>query len=287
MTALGKLLVFLVLFLSLIWNFLTINVYATRTNWQKEAKKYQDQAQVAADSANKMKLLLDVEREATEDAKRSLQQERDRYYTQVAQLLQDRENLNTQYNVAFTDAAKKAADAAKLQAIIEKLGGQVKQLDDEGKRKDDQLVKLVADTNFARAEKARADLAVESLLKQIAVKEDALLALQEELNNLKLNRNPVPGLRTPVAPANFRGTVKGVEGDFISFTPGANTGLTVGTVLQVVRLAPQGVFLGKLTVTIANPTEAVGQFEPAVRAAPRNAANTPKIGDQVAPYTNR
>jgi len=287
MTALGKLLVFLVLFLSLVWNFLTINAYATRTNWQKEAKKYQEQAQVAADSANKMKALLDAEREANEDAKRSLQQERDRYYSQVAQLLQVRDGLLTQYNIAFTDATKKAADAAKLQAMIDKLGGQVKQLDEEGRRKDDQLVKLVADANFARAEKEKAELTARSLLAQINVKSDALLALQEEFNNYKQDRTGVPGLRTPLAPANFRGTVTRVDGDFIAFTPGADAGLTQGTVLRVQRFTPAGVFLGKLTVTISDPKQAVGRFEPALRNAPRNEANTPKIGDEVSPYNAR
>lgn len=284
MTALGKLLLFLVLFLSLVWNFLTINAYATRTNWQKEAKKYQEQAQVAADSANKMKALLDAEREANEDAKRSLQQERDRYYSQVAQLLQVRDGLLAQYNIAFTDAAKKAADAAKLQAMIDKLGGQVKALDEESKKKDDQLVKLVADANFARAEKEKAELTVRSLQTQLASKEDALLALREDFNNFKQQRNGVPGLRTPLAPAGFRGTITAVVGDTVQFSPGADAGLTAGTVLRVERITPAGVFLGKITVKISNPKEAAGQFEPAVRNAPRNESNTPKVGDQVAPY---
>ena len=287
MTALGKLLVFLVLFLSLIWNFLTINAYATRTNWQKEAKKYQEQAQVAADSANKMKAQLDAEREAGEDAKRALQQERDRYYSQVAQLLQVRDGLLTQYNVAFTDAAKKAADAAKLQAIIDKLGGQVKAFDEVAKKREEQVTKLVADKNFAVAEQLRAELAVKSLDRQLAVKQDELAALQEDFNGLKNGRIGAPGARAAPAPANFRGTVRKVSGNYLEFTPGANAGLVKGAVLRVERITPQGVFLGKLTVLIADPTEAVGMFEPADRNAPRTAANTPIPGDQVSPYEAR
>ena len=97
MTAIGKMLVFLVLFLSLVWNFLVVNAYTARTNWQREAKKYQADAVAAADAANKMKALRDAEAESSDDAKRALQQERDRYYTQVAQLLNVRDALGQQY----------------------------------------------------------------------------------------------------------------------------------------------------------------------------------------------
>ena len=61
MTAIGKMLVFLLLILSLVWNALVINGFAARTNWQREAKKYQAEAVLAAEAANKMKSLRDAE----------------------------------------------------------------------------------------------------------------------------------------------------------------------------------------------------------------------------------
>ena len=72
MTILGKMLVFLVLVLTLVWNGLVVNAYVTRTNWRAEAKRSQDKAVEAADSANKMKGLLESERECALTPMRAL-----------------------------------------------------------------------------------------------------------------------------------------------------------------------------------------------------------------------
>jgi hypothetical protein len=289
MTAIGKMLVFLVLVLSLIWNFLVLNSYAARTNWQKEAKKYQQEAVAAADAANKMKALRDSEAESFEDAKRALMQERDRYYTQVAQLQASNEKLSVLYNTAFTEEQKKGSAAALLQASIDKLQGQVKELDDQNKKNDEKIVQLVLSANASRADKERAS--IEAAAYKKASEENTLKAqaLREEINELKLGgNNGIPGLRTPVAPAGFRATVMQVDysgGIYrIRFNQGFDAGLKQGSVLKVQRIAADGKYLGKLTVNLTDPKEAVGTFEPAVKGAVLTADSKPKVGDEVVPY---
>jgi hypothetical protein len=289
MTAIGKMLVFLVLFLSLVWNFLVVNAYTARTNWQREAKKYQAEAVAAADAANKMKALRDAEAESSDDAKRALQQERDRYYTQVAQLLNVRDALGQQYNLAFSQAQKDAATAAQLQAVIDKLSGQVTELDGALKARNDQLAKLVVDANNARADKERAE--IEAKRQQAAAERNLETAqkLQEQLTETRLGTGGIPGVRTPTAPVGFRGTVTRVEKDrdgnvFVAISPGLDAGLKSNTILQVNRTAPAGRFVGKLKVTYVQAKEAVGSFEPAQRGAALTGDNLPKAGDQVSAY---
>ena len=288
MTAIGKMLVFLVLVLSLIWNALVLNAYTARTNWQKEAKKYQAEAAAAAESATKMKALRDVEAESADDAKRALQQERDRYYTQVAQLVTVRDTLNQQYNVAFSEAQKKAATAEQLHAMIEKLSGQIKVIDDELKKADEKGNQLVIAANLARAAQSRAEIERDRYKLQAEAKTEYALKLQDQLTEARLGSGGIPGFRTPVAPAGFNGTVVEVDARtptvYVEFTPGLDTGLQAGTILRVDRLAPAGVFVGKLTVVRVIGKKGVGVFEPAVKGAAVTADRLPKAGDQVKPY---
>ena len=290
MTAIGKMLVFLVLVLSLIWNALVINAYTARTNWQREAKKYQAEAILAAESANKIKSLRDAEAESADDAKRALQQERDRYFTQVAQLVAVRDTLNHQYNVAFSEAQKKAATAAQLQAMTEKLSGQIKVIDDELKKVEEKGNQLVIAANLARAAQSRAE--IERDRYKIAAESNREFAqkLQDQLTEARLGSGGIPGFRTPNAPAGFSGSVIAVDVDtktsivYVEFTPGLDTGLQVGTVLRVDRLAPAGVFVGKLTVTLVNSKKGVGVFEPAEKRAALTPDRLPKVGDAVKAY---
>lgn len=290
MTAIGKMLVFLVLVLSLIWNALVINAYTARTNWQREAKKYQAEAILAAESANKMKSLRDAEAESADDAKRALQQERDRYYTQVAQLVTVRDTLNQQYNVAFSEAQKKAATAAQLHAMTEKLSGQIKVIDDELKKVEEKGNQLVIAANLARAAQSRAEIERDRYKIAAEANREFAQKLQDQLTEARLGTGGIVGVRTPNAPAGFSGSVIAVEVDartttvYVEFTPGLDTGLQVGTVLRVDRLTPAGVFVGKLTVTLVNSKKGVGVFEPAEKRAALTPDRLPKVGDAVKAY---
>ena len=287
MTAIGKMLVILVLVLSLVWNALVINGYAARTNWQRAAKKAEGEAAAAAEAANKMKGLRDAEAESADDAKRALQQERDRYYTQVAQLVAVRDTLSQQYNVAFSDKQKQAAAAAQLQAMIDKLSGQVKVIDGDLKKLEEEKSQLVIAKNNASAAQTRAEIERDRYKIAAEANLERAQKLQEELNEKKLGTGGIPGVRTPVAPVGFQGEVSLVERDkasgtvYVQFSPGLDAGLKEGTVLRIDRLTPTGRYLGKLTVVTASLKAGVGTFDPAVKGAVLTPESLPKVGDVV------
>ncbi len=288
MTAIGKMLVFLVLLLSLVWNALVINGFAARTNWQREAKRYQAEAVLAAEAANKMKGLRDAEAESADDAKRALQQERDRYYTQVAQLVEVRDKLSKNYNDAFSDKQKQAATAAQLEAMIDKLSGQVKTIDDDLKKREEQANQSEVTKNKALAALTQAELDRDRY--KAAAETNRLLAQKYQEEAAELNRSRaggggIPLVRPPVAPERFRGTVTLVEKDkgvvYVQFTPGLDAGLKQGTVLRIDRLTPAGRYLGLVTVTLVEVKAGVGTFEPAVKGAVPTPDSLPRAGDQV------
>ena len=293
MTAIGKMLVILVLVLSLVWNALVINGYAARTNWAREAKRAQADAAAAAESANKMKGLRDAEAESSDDAKRALQQERDRYYTQVAQLVAVRDTLSQQYNVAFSDRQKQAAAAAQLQAIIDKLSGQVKVIDDDLKKLEEKNNQYVLDKSSAQAAQTRAEIERDRYKIAAEANLERAQKLQEQLNEAR-QAGPAGGAggvgpRTPVPPVGFQGEVTAVERDkatgivYVAFTPGLDSGLKEGSVLRIDRLTDTGRYLGKLTVVKLDPKAGVGTFEPAVRGAVPTPDSLPKARDVVKP----
>ncbi len=286
MTAIGKMLVFLVLLLSLVWNALVVNGFVARTNWQREAKKYQAEAVAAAEAANKMKSLRDAEAESADDAKRALQQERDRYYTQVAQLVAVRDTLSQQYNVAFSDKQKQAAAAAQLQAMIDKLSGQVKTIDDDLKKREEQANQSEVTKNKAVGALTQAEIDRDRY--KAAAETNRLLAqkYQEEAAEARRGGGGIAGgVRPPVAPERFRGTVTNVERDkgvvYVQFSPGLDAGLKVGTILRLDRLVPAGRYLGKLTVTLTELKAGVGTFEPSDNRAAPTPDSLPRPGDQV------
>ena len=55
MTPLGKMLAIFVFLLALVWAWLTVNTFVSRTNWKAEADKFQKQAQATADGHDKLK----------------------------------------------------------------------------------------------------------------------------------------------------------------------------------------------------------------------------------------
>lgn len=288
MTAIGKMLVFIVLVLSLMWNFLTLNAYVTRTNWRNEAKKYQDRAGEAALSATKMNELLTSERAAAQDARQALLQQTERGNAQVAQLAREREVLLAQFGAAFTQAAANATAATTQDAVITTQGTQVKTLADQDKLATKLISDLKLDREKASVEADQAKIAAEALRKQ---NEDLVGKVQRlTADNAALARNGgrpggVSDGLTPPAPSDFRGTVTEVGTDnLMAISGGVDHGLAVGMVLTVQRLTPTGRYLGKLKLTEVHPKTAVGQFTPS--APSRDPAARPKAGDEVVPATS-
>jgi hypothetical protein len=291
MTVLGKMLVFLVLVLSLVWNGLVVNAYVTRTNWKAESKRSQDRAAEAADSANKMKALLDAEREGSEDARRALRDENYQLAKQVATLKTRLDDLNKQYKDAFDKGQQDNVATNQLQENIKKLETQLgdanallsakeKQVDDLTKAAEKDRVAAQKASLDAQAQAQRAD--------RLAARVQELAERLEEMQRNGV-RAPSPGVnpdRPQPAPPGFRGTVERVVRDgndyLITLKPGLDAGLVRGAELSIARLQPTPRYIGKLIVVLADPKEAVGRFVPPEgrRLGPDD---LPKPGDELTP----
>jgi hypothetical protein len=303
MTILGKILVFVVLLLSIVWNALVVNSYVARTNWQARAAEYEKKAQEAAASATAMKALVEEERAAAAEARQALQAQNERLYATNAQLIKNQQDLTNQVNAAFVVAKDAGAKANIQQTNLDKLQNQVNSLDQQLKDKDKQLTDLTLGAQQDRvvAERSRIEAAsqqqrAERLAVQVQQLSDTVDEYQRRFGPLP-NRGPGEQL-APTLPPGFSGTVRRVEGTasglragnevWVELTPGLDAGLRQGAILTVRRVnGVSGKYLGTITVVRANAKDAVGRFTPANPRAVTD-ADLPKQGDQlVASTSNR
>jgi uncharacterized phage infection (PIP) family protein YhgE len=283
MTVLGKMMAFLVLVISLVFNFLTVSAYTTRTNWRAEAVKYKNEASRAADSANSMKSFVESEQIAAADAQRVLREERDSYYNQTAVLQKQLTDLNTLYNQAFTDANKQAAEVAALQANVAKLQRQIEDNDKMLASLTDQLNKQTLAAEQAKVEANEQRIEAQSRQQQVERLSQRVNQLNEELAGYKDRFGDYrPGDRGPLLPETFRGTVRRVQGDLVVFTPGLDAGVVKGATLSVARYGANPKYLGRITVLAADPKEASGRFTPPEGTRP-GPDDYPRAGDIVTP----
>jgi hypothetical protein len=301
MTILGKLLVFVVLVLSVVWNALVVNAYVARTNWHKRAAEYQQKATDAAASATGMKALLEEERAAAAEKDRAQRAELERMYAQNLQLRTDRQNLVKQVNDAFNQLKAQGNQANVHQTNIEKLQQQVNVLDQQLKDKEKQLTDLTlgAQQDRVKAERAGIEAAsqqqrAERLAVQVQQLTD-IVADYERRVGPRQPRGPGESL-APEPPEGFRGTVRRTEGTFsdlragrevwVELTPGLDAGLRQGAILSVSRVnGVNGKYLGTITVRRVNAKDAVGVFTPANPRAV-GADDLPKPGDLLVTSTS-
>jgi hypothetical protein len=133
-----------------------------------------------------------------------------------------------------------------------------------------ELLKHVGDCQSCHAARKGDPVAAHAaaLLEQIRVKDRELAALREQLEAAR-GGSPAP------LPNNFRGTIKTVQDDLVTITPGADAGAAVGAILQVYRLKPRPEYLGTMVIRAVTPHESVGQLQ-----GPKK--SQVKSGDEVA-----
>jgi polyhydroxyalkanoate synthesis regulator phasin len=287
MTILGKMLVFLVLVLSLVWSGLVVNAFVTRTNWRAESAKAQAKAKEAADSANAMKDLLESEQLAAEDAKRSLREEVARLYEQVAQLNTARNDLNQQFLVGFQAKEKLGTEIGTLQANIDKLQKQVDNMEKLLAEKEKQVTDLTAAAGADRVAAQKAKIAADAQkdrADRLEAKVQQLAAENEQRKNNGGQLSPVGpgGVGAGAPPEGFRGRVLRRDGDLVVFEPGLDAGVQKDMRFKVIRLNGTGRYLGSVTVLLSDPKKAVGRFTPAPGTRP-GPGDYPKGGDELLP----
>jgi hypothetical protein len=276
MTALGKVLVFVVLLLALVWNALVVNAYTTRVNWKGELEKTKEKLAQATDAANAERRRADESRAAADAVLAQLRK-------QVGDLTTSKETLEktldeTQKKLAIiqkTEEETQKRDAVantntlKTQKIVEMLQ---KQLDSSEKEKNDAVIRAQKMTNDAlqarineRSEKRRADELEGKLLKA---------------NDPNRGTGGV-GATRPQVDRDFKATVTSVEGETVIINLGANARLQKGSVLQLSRTKPDPKFVGTLTITSVDPFYAVGRFTAPANVVKPTADDLPKAGDTV------
>jgi len=279
MTALGKILVFLVLVLSLVFNALVVNAYVARTNWKTAADKSAKSAADAAASANSMKTVLDETVAANEDAKRVLREERERLYNQVVVLQAEVNRLDTANKEQLAAATRLNGQIDVLQANVNRLTKQVDDYDKLLAAKELQINQLTGAANASRVAENKAKLEAQAEKQRAENFAQRIQELQEE-------RARGQGKGPDTLPAQFRGTVQKFdrESGFVTITPGLDAGVRVGAVMTVQRLnGVNGKYLGKIEIRSADPKQAVGIFKP---ANPRNQLGPddyPRAGDDLTP----
>jgi hypothetical protein len=285
MTVLGKMMVFLVLVLSIIWNGLVVNAYVTRSNWRAELKKYQDKSVEAAESAYAQSRLLAAQTDAAADTQRVLKEEIASLNKQVEESRTQLASLRKSYEEKLAMDAARGNAESQLQTNNDALMGQVDRLTKTLGEKEVVLNKLNLEAERSKAEETRAQLEAASYQQRYEKLNEQYQNLQERVRDLQFgsaSRNPLDARVT--APTGFRGTVRTGGTDLIAFTPGLDAGLQPGSKLTLYRYLPggNGKFLGTVTVTDVSTKDAVGRFTPpaGVRLV---GENIPRPGDELKP----
>jgi hypothetical protein len=279
MTILGKILLFFVLILSLIWTGLTVNAYVTRTNWANDAKKWKDQAELAKQSA-------DYQRKLAEDTRNAAAAQIATLRTTISSLqgnldAQTKSAAEARQQLAQMQDANMAGDpqAKLLQANIAKLQKQVDLLQASLNTMEKTANEAVVAAEKAKGDALRADIERNDARRRADELQEIVFNLRDQVS---LARSGDRGGNSRLAPPDdFRATVTKVDGDLVEINLGANAKLQRGAVLSVSRHTPAPKYLGTITITQVDPHGAVGQFSPPSGVTRPNPADLPKAGDIV------
>jgi hypothetical protein len=277
MTALGKILVFVVLLLALVWNALVVNAYVTRSNWKKAFDDSQANVSKASEAANAERVRADRSREAQDAVILQLREE-------VARLKTTEKSLNE----AVKDAETKAAA---FQAVEQKVQTRDENEKANAKKTQDQVDILQKELNSS--EKSRND----ALIAEQKAKNDALQSKidadsarrrADELEaKLLIARDPNRGAGgvgaiRPTVDKDFRAIVKEVNAEgLVTINLGSNAKLAKGVVLSIARYKPNAKYVGTLTITSVDPFYATGRFAAPATIAKPGPDDLPKPGDEV------
>jgi hypothetical protein len=262
MTALGKILVFVNLVFSLLTAGLIVMVYTTRTNWASAFAKQTAtvgilRAQADAEFAAAEKTLKEKEAEF-QRVTREKQEQTTLLTNAKNDLAAAQQQIAQLQTVSGSSDSVKQAQAEELKRRsdeVQKLTGLVTDREQKIHEIDQQMSKLRSERVAYQIQYESAKARNEELLKQIQAKDQELAQL----------RSPGRGTATTQAvtpvPENFRGTIKAIQGDLATITPGSDAGAAVGSELQVFRLSPKPEYLGTLLIRAVTPHEAVGQLK--------------------------
>jgi hypothetical protein len=181
-----------------------------------------------------------------------------------------------------SDDKNAEAKIAQLKAELAKAKKELEAIKKKNKELEDQVVALVVAAENAKKEEVKAKNAAKLAL---AIADDNAKKLSGP--NEPKRRDEDADKPQPKMPANFRCEVTKIAGDLVMLDAGIDSGLGVGTVLDVYRLEKSGGrYLGTVKVTSASnlfPKQAIVSFTPAgnVPLDKLKPEDLPRKGDEV------
>ena len=268
MDTLGKIFVFAVMVMSVVFMSFAIAIFSSHTNWQKESERLQTELEQAtaerAAKESELTTLIDQNAASEKDQEhvvKKLETALQQKDTELAGLKKKREAelSNLDKDIAELSEAKDERDAA--DALVGKLREEIHGLQDKLKKSVNDGASLASELHQSESELAMTTERKKQLEEQVA---NARVVLQQ--NGLSLKR---PEMVIPVV----GGVVTAVANDLAEVSIGSDDGLQAGHELEVFRADE---YLGRLRVVSVKPDRAV------VRVLKDFARGIVQRGDRVA-----
>ena len=268
MDTLGKIFVFAVMVMSVVFMSFAIAIFSSHTNWQKESERLQTELEqaVAERAAKESELTTLIDQNAAsekdqEQVVKKLETALQQKNTELADLKKKREAelSNLDKDIAELSEAKDERDAA--DELVGKLREEIHGLQDKLKKSVNDGASLASELHQSESELAMTTERKKQLEEQVA---NAREVLQQ--NGLSLKR---PEIVIPVV----GGVVTAIANDLADVSIGSDDGLQAGPELEVFRADE---YLGRLRVVSVKPDRAV------VRVLKDFARGIVQRGDRVA-----
>jgi chromosome segregation ATPase len=289
MTWLGKILTFVVMIAAVVWMYLNVQAYVSRTNWKTSYDKlkieYDKSVAAQATELNRNK--------TSEDAYKRLylneQARAEGLLKQVDSISTANKKIENDFKVLQDGIMKGDVNATVLQTNVDVT---LKELDTVRARNtvlEDNTSQLVIKAEEAKRDMVRAQNEAKlarSIADDFAKRNDELQAQIFDIKNGGTDLKRLMQNRPPPVLSNLRGEIVRVQGDLVQLSIGVDAGLSKGTVLDLSRLDGEGRYLGSVRITDVFNKESVGVFTPArsnIPFAQLRPEELPKKGDQVKP----
>ena len=268
MDTLGKIFVFAVMVMSVVFMSFAIAIFSSHTNWQKESERLQTELEQAtaerAAKESELTTLIDQNAASEKDQEQVVKKLETALQQKDAELAglkkkREAELSNLDKDIAELSEAKDERDAA--DALVAKLRKEINELQEDVKEYVDIGAKKAAELHQSESELAMTTERKKQLEEQVA---NARVVLQQ--NGLSLKR---PEMVIPVV----GGVVTAVANDLAEVSIGSDDGLQTGHELEVFRADE---YLGRLRVVSVKPDRAV------VRVLKDFARGIVQRGDRVA-----
>jgi hypothetical protein len=281
MNTLGKILVFFVLILSVIWNYLVVNAYATRTNYKAELDNTRKLYAEAAKSADALKKQLEELKSASDAVVAQHVASIRNLEAKVKNAEDAAQQANNEQLKGITDRSAKVQNIELLKSDNITKDGQISILQSRNTGLNNQVNDSTIAEQKAKNEALAADIERRAALSKAEKTEKDLLNANEQLQNAKRGGTGGIGVdRIPPTDPDFRAVVTTVDSGVVEINQGTNNGLQKGAVLDLSRPSAKK-YVGKLVIERTTPFSATGRFVPLASVTRPMDDDLPKKDDLV------